>query len=115
MVTFGSYPLRHVSSAKIRSTREINELFIPGAIVGHRSDQTDGGRVITVTGQIRADADYVLRLEELRVRADDTARSLDLEDGSSAFNAKLGSVEMVWTVEEGVERPSYSTTFYETS
>ena len=115
MVTFGSYPLRHVSSAKIRSTREINELFIPGAIVGHRSDQTAGGRIVTVAGQIRNDPDYVLRLEELRVRQDDVSRALDLEDGSASINAKLGSVEAVWTVEEGVERPSYSATFYETS
>jgi hypothetical protein len=71
--------------------------------------------VVTVSGQIRDDPDHVLRLEEIRVRADDTARPLDLEDESSAFNAKLGSVEMVWTVEEGVERPSYSATFHETS
>ena len=50
------------------------------------------GRIITLTGQIR-DVDYVLRLEELRVRADDVARALDLEDGSAAINAKLGSTE----------------------
>jgi hypothetical protein len=73
------------------------------------------GRVVTVSGQIRDDPNYVLRLEEIRARADDVARSLDLEDGSAAVNAKLGNVEAVWTVEEGVERPMYSTTFYETS
>jgi hypothetical protein len=66
-------------------------------------------------GQIRGDPDYVLRLEDLRVRADDVARSLDLEDGSATITAKLGPVEKTWTVEEGVERPFYSATFYETS
>jgi hypothetical protein len=71
--------------------------------------------VITVSGQVRDDVDHVLRIEELRLRADDTARSLDLEDGSATITAKLGPVEATWTVEEGVERPMYSATFYETS
>ena len=88
--------------------------LIPGAKIGHRRDQTAGGRVINVVGEIRDDPDYVLRLEELRVRQDDVIRSLDLEDGSTAIDAKLGSIEAVWTVEEGVDRPSYSVTFYET-
>jgi hypothetical protein len=44
--------------------------------------------------------------EELRVRADDTARSLDLEDESATINVKLGSGEAVWIVEDGLERPS---------
>ena len=35
--------------------------------------------MITVSGQIRGDPDHVLRLEELRVRADDVARTLDLK------------------------------------
>lgn len=115
MVTFGGYPLAHVSDLDVQDTREINEYVIPAASLGHRSDQTEGGRVIRVGGQIRNDPDYMLRLEELRVRADDVARSLDLEDGSAVINAKLGTVEAVWTVEEGLARPSYSVTFYETS
>jgi len=115
LVTFGSYPLAHVSDVAIQESRIIMDRLIPGAKIGHRRDQTAGGRTITVTGQIRDDADYVLRLEELRIRADDVARALDLEDGSETINAKLGPVEAVWTVEDGVERPSYSATFYETS
>jgi hypothetical protein len=115
MVTFGSYPLQHVSNVRVQETRVINDRLIPGAIVGHRTDQTAGGRIVTVAGQIRNDPDHVLRLEELRVRADDVARSLDLENGSETIAAKLGLVEATWTVEEGVERPMYSATFYETS
>ena len=93
----------------------INERLIPGGMVGHRTDQTAGGRIVTVAGQIRGDPDYVLRLEELRVRQDDVGRDLDLEDGSTVINAKIGRVEAIWTVEDGVGRPSYSATFYETS
>ena len=116
MVTFGAYPLQHVSEIQTVGSRVIHDRLVPSAnAFSYRSDETDEGRVITVSGQIRDDPDYVLRLEEIRVRADDTARPLDLEDGSSAINAKLGSVEAVWAVEEGVERPSYSATFYETS
>lgn len=114
MVTFGSYPLQHVSDVKVQETRVINDRFIPGGTVGHRTDQTAGGRIITVSGQIRDDPDYVLRLEELRVRADDVARPLDLEDDSSPISAKLGTVQAVWTVEDGVDAPTYSATFYET-
>jgi hypothetical protein len=114
LVTFGSYPLAHVSDVAIQESRIISDRLIPGAKIGHRRDQTAGGRTITVTGQIRDDPDYVLRLEEFRVRQDDVIRSLDLEDGSTAIDAKLGSIEAVWTVEEGVDRPSYSVTFYET-
>jgi len=116
MATFGGYLLPHALEVQIVGSRFIHDRLVPSAkSFSYRSDETAGGRVVTVSGQIRDDPDYVLRLEEIRVRADDTARPLDLEDGSIAINAKLGSVEAVWTVEEGVERPSYSATFYETS
>ena len=92
-----------------------NERLIPGGRVGHRTDQTAGGRIVTVTGQIRNDPDYVLRLEELRVRQDDVARVLDLEDGFASINAKLGAVEATWDVERGVDRVAFQAAFYETS
>ena len=50
-----------------------------------------------------------------RFEIDDVVRPLDQEDGSATINAKLGSVDATWTVEEGVDRPSYSAAFYETS
>ena len=115
MVTFGGYALKNVSDITIQDARIIQDRVIPSATIGHRADETAGGCTITIIGQIRGDSDYVLRLEELRVRADDITRSLELEDGSTVINAKLGSVEAVWTVEDGLERPSYSVTFYETS
>ena len=52
--------------------------------------------------------------EELRRRADDVARSLDLEDGSAVIKAKLGTIEITWTVDRGLTKPSYHATFYET-
>ena len=116
MVTFGGYRMQHVSAIQTVGSRIIHDRLVPSAkSFSYRSDETSGGRVITVSGQIRDDPDHVLRLEELRIRADDTGRSLDLEDGSSVINAKLGTVDAVWTVEDGVAKPSYSATFYETS
>jgi hypothetical protein len=115
MVSFGSYGLKHVTDVRVQETRVINDRFVPGGTVGYRADQTAGCRIITVQGQIRDDPDYVLRLKELSVRQDDVARPLDLEDGSSPIIAKLGTVQAVWTVDEGVDAPTYSATFYETS
>jgi hypothetical protein len=43
------------------------------------------------------------------------ARALDLEDGSAAINAKLGTVEAAWDVERGLDRVAFHATFYETS
>jgi hypothetical protein len=116
VVTFGGYRLQHVSAIQTVGSRIIHDRLVPSAeSFSYRSDETSGGRVVTVSGQIRNDPDYVLRLEELRVRADDVARVLDLEDGSANITAKLGPVEATWTVEEGVGRPMYSATFFETS
>ena len=115
MVMFDGYPLRHVSDVMVQESRVIIDRLIPSAKIGYRGDGTAGGRTITVSGEIRNDPDYVLRLEEMRVRADDTARSLDLQDGSEGINAKLGTVEASWTVERGLERVGYQAAFYETS
>ena len=115
MVTFGGYRLLHALQATVQDSRVIHDRLIPLASVGHRSDETAGGRIITVSGEIRDDPDYVLRLEEIRARADDTARALDLEDGSAVINAKLGTVVASWTVEDGLEQPAYSAAFHETS
>jgi hypothetical protein len=115
LVTFGSYPLAHVSDVAIQESRIISDRLIPGTKIRDRRDQTAGGRTITVTGQIRDDADYVLRLEELRIRADDVATALDLEDGSETINAKQGMVEAMWTTETGVSRVTYGVTYHETS
>ncbi len=115
LVTFDGYALRSVRSAAVQGSRVIQDRVIPLALIGSRRDETSGGRIITVQGEIRGDANYVLRLEELRKRADDVARLLDLEDGSAVINAKLGSLEALWDAERGLTRVAYSATFYETS
>jgi hypothetical protein len=40
---------------------------------------------------------------------------MNLKDSSVIINAKLGTLEAVWTAEEGLERVGYEVTFYETS
>jgi hypothetical protein len=118
MARFGEFALPHTLDAIIQETRVIIDRLVPGAKVGYRRDETAGGRVITVRGEIR-DVDYALRLEELRVRQDDIARALDLEDGSAMINAKLGTIEHELALgswfNTGKSYIPYSATFYETS
>jgi hypothetical protein len=114
LVRFGEYILPHALVLGIQDSRVLVDHLIPSANLGYRGDETMGGRILTITGEIR-DPDYVLALEALRVRADDIARALDLQDGSALINAKLGTIEMTWMVERGLTRPSYQATFYETS
>ena len=40
---------------------------------------------------------------------------LDLEDTSAIINAKLGMLEVVWAMEEGLERASYQAVLHEMS
>jgi len=40
---------------------------------------------------------------------------MNLKDSSVIINAKLGTLDAVWTAEEGLERVRYEVTFYETS
>jgi hypothetical protein len=116
MVTFDGYPLRSVIDLAVQESRVIIDRVIPSATVGHRTDETAGGRIITVAGEIRDGADVnALRLEELRRRVDDVARALDLEDGSATINAKLGTIEATWTAEDRLDVVAYTATFYETS
>jgi hypothetical protein len=114
MVRFGEYILPHALVLGVQDSRVLVDHLIPSAKIGYRGDETMGGRILTISGEIR-DPDYVLALEALRVRADDVARALDLQDGSPLINAKMGTVEATWTVERGLTRPSYQVTFYETS
>ena len=114
MVRFDEYNLPHALTLTVQESRVIVDHLIPSANIGYRGDETVGGRIITMGGEIRDD-DYPLRVEELRRRADDVARSLDLEDGSAVINAKLGTIEITWTVERGLTQPSYQATFFEMS
>jgi hypothetical protein len=111
---FGDYKLKAVLSFSVKKTRIYQRRLIPKAMIGDARDETAGGVVVTVQGEIR-DPDCVLRVEELRRRADDLARLLDLEDGSGTINAKLGTVDATWDVERGLDRVAYTATFYETS
>jgi hypothetical protein len=116
MVTFGTFPLPHALEANEQDSRIMEERLIPSGSVPYRGDETAGGRVIIIIGEIREpDPDYYMRLTEICDMQDDVARALDLEDGSATINAKLGTVEATWTAERGLVNPSYQATFYETS
>jgi hypothetical protein len=92
MVRFGNYTLPHVLQAQLQKSRIEIERSIPGRNIAYHSDQTTKGRTVKISGEIRASSINEARfwIELLRRFADDTARSLDLEDGQTpAFNAKL--------------------------
>lgn len=99
----------------VSERRVIQDELIPAAQIGLRRDVTDFGREISIIGEIRRDPDIVLRIEELRVRQDNVARDLDLEDGSAIINAKLGDPEYSWNVEDGLDIAAYRVVFHETS
>jgi hypothetical protein len=92
MVRFGDYALPHVLEAQVQTSRVEIERAIPYCDVAYRADQTTRGRTIRVNGEIRSPTinAVAFMIELLRRLSDDTARTLDLEDGTtSAFNAKL--------------------------
>lgn len=63
MATFGGYPLQHVSGIQTVESRVIHDRLVPSSgSLSCRSDETAGGRIITVSAQIRGDPDHVLRL-----------------------------------------------------
>jgi peptidoglycan/xylan/chitin deacetylase (PgdA/CDA1 family) len=92
MVRFGDYTLPHVLEAQIQTSRVEIERAIPYRDVAYRADQTTRGRTVRVNGEIRSAtiSGIAFTIELLRRLSDDTARILDLEDGTtSTFNAKL--------------------------
>jgi hypothetical protein len=92
MVRFGDYALPHVLEAQIQKSRVEIERTIPHRDVAYRADQTTRGRTVRVSGEIRCAtiSDVAFMIELLRRLSDDTARILDLEDGTtSTMNAKL--------------------------
>lgn len=113
MVTFDGYPLQNVLGVSTQDSEVITEQAIPWGSLPYRSARMPAGKVITVSGKIRS-ALYALLIEGLRVRINDVAGFLNLEDGTGVINAKLGGLDVTWAVEDGLERPTYAATFYET-
>jgi hypothetical protein len=78
------------------------------ADVAYRADRAELGRTLRLSGEIReTDADTVrLKIDEIRALVDGIARSLDLEDGTTPFNALLADPE--YTFEEWYENARFS-------
>ena len=94
MVTFAGLQIPHVQRVKDVQARVSHQRVIPHSSVGYVVDETSAGQTITVSGIIEEDtiSDAALALEKFRVRADDIARDLDLEDGSALISCKLGTI-----------------------
>jgi hypothetical protein len=92
MVRFGNYELPNAQQVQIEITRVEIERTVPSRNVAYHTDQTTRGRIVKITGDIRAGSISEARfwIELLRRLTDDTERVLDLEDGQTpTFNAKL--------------------------
>ena len=87
--------------------------------MAYRADQTTRGRTVRVNGEIRCAtiSDVAFMIELLRRLSDDTARILDLEDGTTPMmNAKSTDPAYVLDIAEWVAndyRVPYSVTLLE--
>ena len=114
MVIIGGYVLLSVQTITTEDSRVTTDRPLYRGKKSHRSDQTAGGRIFRVQGIIKDDENYMHRIGELRVRADNVPRVLDLEDGIIVENAKFGTLSFEWTVENGLDYFTYSAEFHET-
>jgi hypothetical protein len=108
MVRFGDFTFPHVLGVQITNTHEEIERTVPGRTVAYRVDKAELGRTIKLTGEIgETDTDIVRStIDEIRAFVDGAARSLDLEDGTTPFNALLADPE--YTLEEWYENTRFS-------
>ena len=102
MVQFGSLILPTVLDINIAKEHIQVERQMPGRKVAYRIDQSDMGHTVIIKGEIRSTniADVYTRIEQIRRMNDGVARTLDLQDGTTAaFNAKMGNLQSSINVE----------------
>jgi hypothetical protein len=112
LVTFGGVALPHVLSIQTTSAHEEIERIVPGRAIPYRADRAELGRTLRLGGELRTTSLDTLRslIDQIRSLADGIARSLDLEDGSAAFNALLADPEYELAVGEIILDAIYSAT-----
>ena len=110
MVKFGSFNFPHVLDIQMTSAHEEIERVIPMADVSYRADRAELGRTVRLTGEIReTDTDTVrTAIDAIRALIDGASRLLDLEDGTTAFDALLADPEYTLDVEGWLENSMFS-------
>jgi hypothetical protein len=78
--------------------------------IAYRIDKAELGRTIKIDGEIRETNTDTVRstLDEIRALIDGTGRSLDLEDGTAAFNALLADPEYTLDTDGWFENTRFS-------
>jgi len=102
MVTFDGFTFPHVLDIQMTSAHEEIDRVIPMANVSYRADRAELGRTVKLTGEIRETNMDTVRaaIDAIRALVDGIVRSLDLEDGTTPFNALLADPEYELAVGE---------------
>ena len=110
MVTFGGVALPHVLNIQITSAHAEIERLVPMRTIAYHVDKADLGRTVRIDGEIReTDTDTIrAAIDALRALVDGIERSLDLEDGTTAFDALLTDPEYTLDVEGWLENGMFS-------
>jgi hypothetical protein len=110
MVTFGGVSLPHVLNIQITSAHEEIERPVPMRTIAYRIDKAELGRTVKLDGEIReTDTDTVrTTIDEIRALVDGASRLLDLEDGTTTFDALLADPEYTLDVEGWLESNMFS-------
>jgi hypothetical protein len=110
MVNFGGVTFPHVLNIQITSAHEEIERPVPMRTIAYRVDKAELGRTVKIDGEIReTNTDTVrITIDEIRALVDGASRLLDLEDGTTAFDALLADPEYTLDVEGWLENTRFS-------
>jgi hypothetical protein len=110
MVTFGGLTFPHVLNIQITSAHAEIERSVPMRTIAYRANKAELGRTVKVDGEIRETNTDTVRvaIDALRAFVDGIERSLDLEDGTTAFDALLTDPEYTLDVEGWLENHKFS-------
>jgi hypothetical protein len=110
MATFGGITFPHVLNIQITSAHEEIERPVPMRTIAYRANKAELGRTIKLDGEIRETNTDTVRvaIDVLRALVDGIERSLDLEDGTTAFDALLTDPEYTLNVEGWLENHKFS-------
>jgi hypothetical protein len=110
MVTFGGITFPHVLNIQITNAHEEIERPVPMRTIAYRVDKAELGRTVRIDGEIReTDTDTVrTTIDAIRALVDGVSRLLDLEDGTTVFDALLTDPEYTLDAEGWLENARFS-------